>query len=254
MKLAPALKMVVLLSPALFILILTVIISYVTGHPRGLFLSRSIWGVLVRFVLVTLIFIAPVLILPRILTPIVNMANNGGPFGQFVRGVSCRELTLSDAWVLRPLQGIGLSMIFAERLINFLEFLPVRLVFFFIGGAVVSLFLSVVWALDDLGVKIYNGRTCEVHMAGRSIGTILPLIGGAIGISSLFHLNSPADALTELFEIVMILYPSYVFFIIFHQEFIKKRRSAISEKFILKSIEMNLSPSWIFHITGGGYK
>ena len=231
-----------LVSPALFILTLTIIISLVTGHPKGLFLSRSSWGILVRFVLVTLIFIAPVLILPKLLTLVVNMAKNEGPLGQFVRSSSGprQELPKSDAWVIRPLQGIGLSMIFAERLVDLLEFLPARLVLFFIGSALVSLFLSVIWALDDSGVKIYNSRTGEVYMAGRSIGTLLPLIGGAIGISSLFHLNSPLDALIDLFEIVMLLYPSYVFFVIFHQEFIKSRISTLSEKFRLKRMEMNL--------------
>jgi hypothetical protein len=235
-----ALRVAISVSPALLILVLTVMISLMTGHPNGLFLSRSIKGVLIRFVLVTLIFVAPVLILPHLLAVVVNMEKNGGPFGQFVRAASYQELSKPDAWVLRPLQGIGLSMIFAERLVNFLEFLPARLVLFFMGSVLVSLFLSVVWALDDLGVRIYNRKTGEVHMAGKSIGIVLPLITGAIGISSLFHLSSPADAWAELLEIVMVLYPSYVFFIIFHKEFIKKRMASLMEGFLLKRIETNL--------------
>ncbi len=237
-----ALRVVILVSPALFILLLTVIISLATGHPQGLFLSRSIRGVIVRFVLVTIIFIAPVLILPKLLVLVVNMAKNEGPLGRFVMAAlnSCQGLTWSDAWIIRPLQGIGLSMIFAERLENLLEFLPVRLVLFFMGSALVSLFLSVVWALDDMGVRIYNSRKGEVYMAGRSIGTVLPLITGAIGITSLLHLNSPLDALTQLLEIVMVLYPSYVFFVIFHNEFIEKRIAFLSEKLLLKRIEMKL--------------
>ncbi|MCZ7358108.1 MAG: hypothetical protein O8C66_09330 [Candidatus Methanoperedens sp.] len=244
MKLAEssAFRVAILVSPALFILILTVMISLVTGHPQGLFLSRSIRAMLVRFVLVTIIFIAPVLILPRLLALVVNRAKNEGRFGQFVKAASdpYPKLSKLDAWVIRPLQGIGLSMIFAERLVNLLEFLPVRLVLFFMGSALVSLFLSVVWGLDDLGIRIYSRRTGEVYMAGRSIGTVLPLIGGAIGISSLFHLGSPLDALTELFEIVMVLYPSYLFFVIFHQEFIRKRMASLSERLLLKRIETNL--------------
>ncbi len=104
----------------------------------------------------------------------------------------------------------------------------------------VSLFLSVVWALDDLGVKIYNRRTGEVHLAGRSFGTVLPLITGAIGISTLFHLSSTLDALTELLQIIMVLYPSYVFFVIFHHEFIKIRINSLSRRLHLKRIEINL--------------
>ncbi len=231
----------ILVSPALFILILTILISLATGHPQGLFLARSIRGILIRFFLVTLIFIAPILILPNLLVVIVNRAKNEGPFGQFVRtSFGYKELSKSNAWFFRPLQGIGLSMIFAERLESLLEFLPVHLVLFFIGGALVSLFLSVVWALDDSGIKIYNRKTDEVLMAGRSFGTILPLIAGAIGISSLFHLNSSLDALVELLELVMVLYPSYVFFVTFHQEFIKMRITSLSDKLILKRVETNL--------------
>ncbi len=235
-------RMAILVSPALFILTLTVIISLMAGPSQGLFLSRTIRGILIRFVIVTLIFVVPVLILPNLLIFLVNMAKDEGPLGQFVKATlsSYQELSKLDAWVFRPLQGIGLSMIFAERLEYILEFLPVRLVLFFMGSALVSLFLSVVWALDDLGIKIYNRRSGEVRMAGRSIGVILPLVGAVVGISGLFHLNSPLDALIDLLRIVMVLYPSYVFLIVFHQEFIKIRIAFLSERFHLKRIEMDL--------------
>ncbi len=234
-------RLVISVSPALLILILTVIISLVTGHPRGVFLSRSIGSMLVRFSLVTLIFIAPVFILPNLLTQLMKIGKNEGAFGQFVRA-ACpyQELSKANAWIIRPLQGIGLSMIFAERIVNFLEFLPVRLVLFFMVGALVSLFLSIVWAMDDLGVKIYNRRTGEVYMAGRSIGIVLPLITGAIGISGLFHLSTPLGALIDLLEIIMVLYPSYVFLVIFHREFIKMRLDSFAGRLILKRIDLEL--------------
>lgn len=237
------LKLMILVSPAIFILVLTLMISLVAGQTQRLFLTRSIWGIMVRFVLVTVIFIAPVLILPELLVRVVNNAKNEGPLGRFVMTASntCKGLTRSDAWIIRPLQGIGLSLIFAERLENLLEFLPVRLVLFFMGSALVSLSLSSLWALDDMGVRIYNSRKGEVYMAGRSIGTVLPLITGAIGIASLFHLSSPLDALTQLLEIVMVLYPSYVFFVIFHNEYIEKRIASLSKRFLLKKIEINLT-------------
>ncbi len=227
-------------SPALIILILTVVISLAIGHPQGLFLTRSIRGIVLRFVLVTLLFVAPVLILPRLLVTVAELGKNESTFGQFVMTTlgSYQKLSMSGAWLIRPLQGIALSMILAERLENLLEFLPARLVLFFMTSVLVSLFLSIIWALDDLGVKIYNKSTGEVYMAGRSIGTILPLIAGAIGISSLFHTSSPIVALIELLEIVMVLYPSYVFFIIFHQEFVKRRIAPLSERLILKRIEV----------------
>lgn len=244
MKLAVSsvLRVMMLVSSALFILILTLIISLVTGHPAGLFLTRSIRGIVIRFVLVTLTLVVPIPILPSLLPRVANMAKNEGPFGQFVKSTSdaYQELGRVNAWVLRPLQGIGLSMIFAERLLGFLEFLPVRLVLFIIGSALVSLFLSIVWALDDLGARIYDRRTGEVHTVGSKVGMVLPLITGAFGIASLFHLSSPLDALTKLFEIIMVLYPPYVFFVIFHQEYIKRRITSLSKRLLLKRIEVNL--------------
>ncbi len=235
-------RVAVSISPALVVLILTILISLATGHPEGLFLTRSIRGIVLRFALVTLIFVMPVLILPRLLVMVVKIAKNESFLGQFVvsRLDSYQELSMQSAWFIRPLQGIALSMIFAERLENLLEFLPARLVLFFMASLLVSLFLSIVWALDDLGIKIYNVRTGEVYMAGRSIGTVLPLIAAAIGISSLFHISSPIVALTELLQIALVLYPSYVFFIIFHREFINWRIARLSERLILKKIEVNL--------------
>jgi hypothetical protein len=109
-----------------------------------------------------------------------------------------------------------------------------------IGSALASLFLAVVWTLDDLGVKIYNVNTGEVRMVGTSVGTILPLLAGAIGISGLFHLNSPLDALLELIEIAAVLYPPYLCFVIAHHEFIKKRSAVLSEKLPIKRVETKI--------------
>lgn len=242
LSVSSVLRVMTLVSSALFVLVLTLIISLATGHPEGLFLARSIRGIMIRFVLVTLTLLAPILILPNILPRVANAAKDEGPFGQLVRGTldPYQELSKLNAWVLRPLQGIGLSMIFAERLLGFLEFIPARLALFIIGSALVSLLLSVVWALDDLGAKIYDRKTGEVYTVGSKIGIALPLITGAVGVSSLFHLSSPLDAVTEVFEIVMVLYPPYVFFVIFHQEYVKRRIASLSGRLLLKRIEVNL--------------
>lgn len=238
--------MTLAVSPAILILILMLIISIVTGHPQGLFPTSSIRGIPLRFVIVTLTLVAPVSLLPRLLALAGNMTKNERIFGQLVKATASpnQEFSKSVAWVLRPLQGIGLSMIFAERFLSFLEFSVgvsyarlVPLSLFVMTSALVSLFLSAVWALDDLGVKFYNRKTGEVRMAGSSVGTVLPLIAGAIGVSSLFHRSSPVDALIDLLWIVMVLYPPYVLFVVCHQEFVRRRRAALSEKLLLKRME-----------------
>ena len=235
-------------SPAVLVLVLTLAISLVTGHPLGLFFARSIRGILLRFLILTLILVVPILILPKILNLAWDVTTNRGILGlQLVRtdADTGHELGKPAALVLRPVQGISLSLILAERFLSFLEFsvgasytrLLVSTTLFFMGGAVTSIFLSVVWAFDDLGVRIYNSKTEEVHMAGSSIGTALPLITGIFGISGLFQTNLPIDALIDLLEIVMVLYPSYVFFAVLHHEFVARRSRVISEKLQLKRIQ-----------------
>jgi hypothetical protein len=115
-----------------------------------------------------------------------------------------------------------------------------RLSLFVIGGALTSVFLSIVWTLDDLGVRIYNAKTGEVRMAGTSVGTILPLITGAIGVVGLFHASLPADAMIDLLDIVTVLYPPDVLFTVFHHEFAKRKNSVLRRKLIMKRIETKI--------------
>ena len=236
--------------PALLVLMLTLIISFLTGHPEDFFLTRSVWVIPVRFVIVTLMLLAPVLFLPRLLAIVGNIARNQGFFGQLVKtSMSTNEgLSKLVAWVLRPLQGVALSMIFAERFLNLLEFSVgasnaqhlARLTLFMVASVLVSLFLSTIWALDDLGVKFYYDRTSEVRTAGSSVGTVLPLITGAVGVSSLFHLNSPVDALIGLVGIVMVLYPPYLLFAVSYHEFVRRRSAVLSKRLPIKRMEMNV--------------
>lgn len=236
--------------PALLVLMLTMIISFLTGHPEDFFLTRSVWVIPVRFVIVTLMLLAPVLLLPRLLAIVGNMAKNQGVFGLLVKTSMNTNEGLSKlvAWVLRPLQGVALSMIFAERFLNLLEFSIgtsnaqhlARLTLFMVASVLVSLFLSTIWALDDLGVKFYYDRTSEVRTAGSSVGTVLPLITGAVGVSSLFHLNSPVDALIGLVGIVMVLYPPYLLFAVSYHEFVRRRSAVLSERLPIKRMEMNV--------------
>lgn len=241
-------QIVVAVSPAVFIFILTLIVSFVTGHPEGLFLTHSARGMMLRFVAVTLILVMPVFVLPRLLALTGGITKNEGLFGQqLVKAGLGADLELGRlaAWLLRPLQGISLSLILAERFLSLLESsigisytrLLLSLTLFLMGGALTSIFLSVVWAFDDLGIKIYNSKTAEVRMAGSSIGTFLPLITGAIGVSGLFHASLPLDALMDLIEIVMVLYPPYVFFAVFHHELVVRRRLALSGIFQLRKVE-----------------
>lgn len=234
-------------APAIFVFILTLIISIVTSHPQGLFLTRSIIGIPTKFAVVTLVLTAPILILPRRLDFAGKLVKKTRLLGQLVKTTTTNhELSRLAAWLIRPLQGIGISLILTERFLTLLEFstgtslarLFILSILTLMGVALTSVFLSIVWALDDLGVRIYNPKTGEIHMAGNRVGTVLPLITGAIGISNLLHTSFSLNSLITLLQISMVLYPPYVLFVAFHHGFIRRRYGALSEKLMLRGIEI----------------
>ncbi|MEM2989043.1 MAG: hypothetical protein QXU06_03925, partial [Candidatus Bathyarchaeia archaeon] len=122
-------------SPAVLVLALSLIPPLVLGRFRGLFFTLS------RFALVTSILVAPILILPKLMALAGNLARKERLFGQLVRGANAGpDLGKIAMWVLRPLQGIGLSLIFAERFLSLLESsigasrgMPVLLALYVIG-------------------------------------------------------------------------------------------------------------------------
>jgi hypothetical protein len=74
-------KIAITASPAVFVLVLTMVISFVTGHPEGLFLTRSIRGIPVRFVVLTILLATPILAMPRLLNFTWKMTKNRDVFG-----------------------------------------------------------------------------------------------------------------------------------------------------------------------------
>lgn len=145
-------RIAVAVSPAVTVFVLTLAISLVTGHPEGLFLTRSIRGVPLRFVALMFVLLAPILILPKLLTFTGNISKNRDLLGQqLVKAIggNDRELDKLTTWVLRPIQGISLSLILAERFLGLLEFstglpytrLLISIGLFFIGGLLTSTFL-----------------------------------------------------------------------------------------------------------------
>jgi hypothetical protein len=244
------LRLAVAVSPAVITFAAMIVVSLITGHPPDLFLTQATIGIPVRFVFITAVLVAPIAVLPRLLAVLGRISIREKILGRLVRipTGAAQECCRPIVWGLRPFQGIGLHMTLAEKFLSFLESSAgislqtwlARATFFLIGSALVSLFLSTVWALDDLGVRIYNSGTGEVNMAGRSVGTILPLISGAVGITALFHRSLPLDALSDLVQIVMVLYPPYIFFAIIHNEFLRSRSLALLEKFHLATITTQL--------------
>lgn len=234
--------------------VLTLIVSFATRHSQVSFLLRSTGSNLVRLVMITLVTVTPILLVPKLFAFVGMMMRDRYFFGQFVKTSlgNYRNPSMVTMWFLRPLQCIALSLVFAERLLQFLdEFTEFnvgsdhgRFLLWFpllVGGsALVSLLLSVLWAFDDVGIRIYNERKEEMHAAGSTVGIVLPLITGILGLSSLFQRSLITDALKDLLGITSTLYPPYVLLVIFHHRFIGRRGTALLQKLSFKRIETRM--------------
>ena len=98
---------------------------------------------------------------------------------------------------------------------------------------VVSLLLSFLWTLDDLGVRHYNKKTHEVKMIGRYLGILLPIFFGFYGIINLFEDNARFLAAQYIAQMVVVLYPPFVVFNVLHARYLAKR-----EEVLLKSLKV----------------
>ena len=158
-------------------------------------------------------------------------------------------------WLLRPFQGIGIVLFFATKLLTVLQIATGQRVtasllfpagkfqlgrFLAVTGVtiLVSLLLSTVWALDDMRVRYYNQRDQELKMIGKYVGTVVPIILGFYGIITLLHEFQTKDALFYLFQIVLVLYPPFTVFAVFHSHFMQKRVSLFSSALSLEKVRI----------------
>jgi predicted DNA repair protein MutK len=141
--------------------------------------------------------------------------------------------------VYRPLQCIGTSLLFDTKLIIALQlvvgstisdsllpkgrfnielFLATTLV-----TAVTSLLLACIWTLDDTGIRYFNRKEHELKMAGKFIGTIMPIVFGFSGVRGLLATFPTSQAVGYLFNIFVILYPPFTVFSVLHYHFVKRK-------------------------------
>lgn len=240
-------------SPALVVLAATFVVSFSVRTAEGLFLVQSNVRTLVRFLAITMILLVPLPILPPFIVFVGKRLTDEGFLGRLVKGQTRNsvEFRKSLLWIIRPLQGIGMSMLFSNQFLNlfrnfseasFLDAL-IRPILFIVVSAPISILFSAIWSLDDLGVKLYLKQSGEVRLVGSYVGTILPVISGAVGIYSLFQRSSPVDALLFLALMVMVLYPPYVLFAVIHDRFLGQRKARLFENLLFDSVDVHVSES-----------
>jgi hypothetical protein len=150
-------------------------------------------------------------------------------------------------WISHPLQGIGIGLLFETKLLAVLQVITgvTSRPFLFIhpgqfqierllviSGVTVfiSLFLSFLWTLDDMGIRYVNRRDQEIKMIGKFVGTFMPILFGFYGVFSLLASYPTGQAAFYLFKIVVILYPPFAVFSIFHSYFVKSKEEELSKK------------------------
>jgi hypothetical protein len=237
-------------SPALVVLAATFVVSFSVGTAEGLFLVQSNVRTLVRFLAITMILLVPLPILPPFIVFVGKRLTDEGFLGRLVKGQmrNSVEFRKSLLWIIRPLQGIGMSMLFSNQFLNlfrsfseasFLDAL-IRPILFIVVSVPISILFSAIWSLDDLGVKLYLKQSGEVRLVGSYVGTILPVISGAVGIYSLFQRSSPVDALLFLALMVMVLYPPYVLFAVIHDKFLGQQKARLFENLLFDTVDVHV--------------
>jgi hypothetical protein len=234
-------------GPAFFILLFTITLSIFVDEFTFLKGWESIYRGFLRFFRFTLLFCLPLWLLPPIFTKLgFVIAKRRGFLIQIVKKQELDVHPLKH-WLFRPFQGIGIGLLFATKLLGVLQivtgstataslllphgqFQLGRLLVVTGITVLVSLLLSVLWAMDDLGIRHFNRKDYEIKMVGKYVGMPMTIVFGFYGVLSLFSEFSKIQALIYLFQIVVMLYPSLTVFSISHAHFIRSRTEDLSKK------------------------
>ena len=232
------------ISPALAVLFFSILFSYFFESST---LIIKGWGVLLRTLVRFVRFALPLCLPLYVLLPSYRFVV-GRMRGRLLQTENRREPCIRPAkhWIFRPLQGIGIGLLFETKLLAALQILTgvtAQPVLFFSRGQiqlerwlvitgitmVISLFLSILWTLDDVGVRHANRKDQELKMIGKYAGTLMPILFGFYGIFSLLDDYPAQQAFVFLFRIVMILYPPFAVFAVLHFRFLRSREEQFSE-------------------------
>jgi hypothetical protein len=237
-------------------LILTIFVSIFLGEFTFLKGSGAISKGLLRFLRIALpLCFSLYLLLPIFgtLGRVVQRKNEA-----FLQVKEKQDLGIHPVkhWLLRPLQGIGIGLLFGTKLLSVLQvvtgttasaslFIPQGQFqfgrFMVVTGitVLISLLLSTIWTLDDMGIRYFNRKNHEIKMIGKYAGTLMPILFGFYGVFSLFGQFQMMQALIYLFQVAIILYPPFAIFSVFHAHFIQKRAEDLSKRLFVQKGSLN---------------
>jgi hypothetical protein len=232
-------------------LIIATFITEFTFTSGGKALGSILW----RFLRLFLNLTFPLLFLP-VICALVQQFLNRKP-GQLVQVEKVEDTVFHpfQAWVIRPLQGIGILMLMAAHFLGPLgaylgssftgptiSTIPTMpppgelTIGRFVNLAVTSILLSFVWTMDDLGIRQYNRKTEEIKRVGKYLGSLLPILTGFYAIYSLFKDQPPAVAFLMIVQRVIIFYPPLVIFNVLHTHYLNGRKDILLKKLKASSV------------------
>jgi len=236
---------------AVAILILTISLSLFLGEFTFLKGSEAIYKGFLRFFRITLLLCLPLYLLFPIFKGLGGVVKRGNEAFLQMKEKQDLEIHPVKHWLLRPFQGIGIGLLFGIKLLSVLQvmtgeaataslliptgqFQPGRFIIVTGITIVISLLLSTLWTLDDMGIRYFNRKNHEVRMIGKYAGTLMPILFGFYGVFGLFSQFQKTEALVYLFQIVVILYPPFAVFSVFHTHFLEKRGASLLNRLLNK--------------------
>jgi len=243
-----------LLWPVFLVLIANLIISAFIGRFSFIGGIEALWKVPFRYFRFSLILVIPLFLIPILITFWGRLFT----FGQHEL-ISANERASDFAplktWLIRPLQGIGLSFLLGAKLIGVLQgysvvakgsagvlppsqFVYGRMMVSMAIAVLVALLLSLFWTMEDLGVSQRNKKTGEVRMIGKYLGAILPVVFGFYGYLSLLHDITAYQAFVSMSQIVIALYPPFVTLAVCHFLYIQRNAGTILTRLAIHSSPM----------------
>jgi hypothetical protein len=236
------------ISPALTVLFFSILFSYFFDSLTPIKGWEVLLRAFIRFIRFALFLCLPLYILLPIYRFVVAHMRE-----KLLQTENRREPRIHPIkhWIFRPFQGIGIGLLFETKLLTALQIItgvtaqPLLLFsrgqfqlgrMVVISGitVVVSLLLSTLWTLDDVGIRYVNRKDQEIKMIGKYVGTLMPILFGFYGIFSLIADYPARQVFIFLFRTVISLYPPFAVFAVFHFRFLRNREEHFSERTSLK--------------------
>ena len=236
------------ISPGLAVLFFAIFFSHFLDSSPLIKGWEVIYRALFRFFRFALLLCLPLYVLSPIYSFVVGKIR-----GKLLQTEKKQGLHINPIkhWIFRPFQGIGIGLLFETKLLAALQVMtgvtaqPILLLprsqfqigrLLVISGitVIISLLLSILWTLDDVGIRYVNRKDHEIKMIGKYVGTLMPIIFGFYGMFSLIQDFPPGQAFIYLFKTVIILYPPFTVFTVFHTRFLKNKAEYFSQRASLK--------------------